>query len=77
MIVEASISAKIFSFIKNSKETDPDKAIQKFSDEMATVIADAIKSATVTVNPGIPVSTAGSAVAQTGATIGTGTGTLS
>lgn len=35
-----------------------------------------IKTGTVTVQPGIPVATAGSPVAQTGATTGPGTGTI-
>ena len=50
----------------------------------ATKLADAIgnrldtwiKTGTVTVQPGIPVSTAGSPTAQTGATTGPGTGTI-
>lgn len=48
--------------------------------KMAEVISEAvdkyIKTATVTVSAGIPVSTAGTAAAQTGATTGPGTGTL-
>lgn len=51
------------------------------SDEIATVIADAIdvyiKAATITVPAGILVATAGSAVAQTGATTGPGSGIIS
>ncbi len=50
-------------------------------DSLAGAIADAIdifvKGGTVTVAPGIPVSTAGTAVAQTGATTSPGTGTIS
>ena len=44
---------------------------------LATAIDDYIKSATVTVNTGIPVSTTGTSVAQTGATTAPGTGSLS
>lgn len=47
----------------------------------ATAIANAIdtyvKSGSVTVASGIPVSTTGTAAAQTGSTTGTGTGTIS
>lgn len=61
------------------------KAINLGSDDAAAKVAAAIanrvdayiKSATVTVSPGIPVSTAGTAVAQTGATTGPGTATIS
>jgi hypothetical protein len=49
-------------------------------DEFAQRLADAIdvyvKTGTVTVAPGIPVSTAGSPTAQTGATTAPGTGTI-
>lgn len=57
------------------------KAIDPSSDNIISKMADAIekyvKSGTVTVAAGIPVSTAGSAAAQTGATTATGTGTIS
>ena len=50
-------------------------------DNIATKISDAIdvfvKGATVTVSPGIPVATAGTAAAQVGTTTGPGTGVLS
>lgn len=49
----------------------------EFADQLATLIDTYIKSATVTVAPGITVSTAGSAVAQTGATTAPGAGTIS
>ncbi len=52
-----------------------------FATKLANAIGDRldtwIKTGTVTVSPGIPVSTAGSPVAQTGATTGPGTGTIS
>ena len=60
------------------------QGLSKASDAQTTLagsIADAIdtyvKGATVTVPAGIPVSTAGTAAAQTGATTGPGTGNLS
>lgn len=81
-IVESVISAEIVSFMTSAQDagsaTDEDnEKIKAFADNLAGVIANAIKSATVTVSAGIPVSTAGSATAQTGATTATGTGTLS
>lgn len=57
-----------------TKEENED---EYFADQLATLIDTYIKSATVTVAPGIPVATAGSAVAQSGATTAPGTGTLS
>ncbi len=58
--------------------TPTDAALAK---KAAKVIADAVVEhvtamAVVTVAPGIPVTTAGSAAAQTGATTGPGTGTI-
>lgn len=53
---------------------------QNANDEFATRLSDLIdtyvKSGTVTVQPGITVSTTGTAAAQTGATTSTGTGTI-
>ncbi len=57
------------------------KAIDPSSDDVVDKMVEAIdtyiKGATVTVAAGIPVATAGSAAAQTGATSGPGTGTIS
>lgn len=53
---------------------------QNSNDEFATRLSNLIdtfvKSGTVTVNAGIPVTTSGTAVAQSGATTSTGTGTI-
>ena len=38
--------------MQNKQEEDLDQAITKFSDELASIIADAIKSATITAPPG-------------------------
>ena len=57
--------------------TKEENADEYFADQLATLIDTYIKSATITVAPGIPVTTAGSAVAQSGATTAPGTGTLS
>ena len=64
----------------SSIQCDPnnaDAAIDAFCSALATSIDAYIKSATVTVASGIPVATAGSAAAQTGATTAPGTGTIS
>jgi hypothetical protein len=50
---------------------------QDFAERMSTLIHDFVVSATVTVAIGIPVSTAGTATSQTGATTSTGTATIS
>lgn len=68
---EKTISTQIYNFMKKSSATtqkDPDKAMKEFADNLASVIATAIKSATV--QPGIPVTVAGP---LTGATTGPGT----
>ena len=54
-----------------------EKESDYFAEELAKLITDYIKTATVTVAIGIPVATASSPSAQTGATTGTGTGTIS
>lgn len=54
-----------------------ESALENFSNRLAAAIVEHIvTNATVTVVAGIPVATAGSAVAQTGATVGPGTGTV-
>ncbi len=57
--------------------TKEENADEYFADQLSTLIDSYVKSATVTVNPGITVNTAGSATAQTGTTTSNGTGTLS
>lgn len=64
-----------------SETSDSNEVKQRFAQNLANAIADGvdtwIKTATVTVQAGIPVSTAGSPTAQTGVTTGTGNGTIS
>lgn len=64
-----------------TEASNSDEVKQRFAENIANAIADGvdawIKTATVTVQPGIPVSTAGSPTAQTGATTGNGIGTIS
>lgn len=60
-----------------SNESDSEKVKQDFADSIANAVADGvdawIKTATVTVQPGIPVTTSTGA----GTTTGLGTGTIS
>lgn len=62
------------------KSTDAEVK-NNFATKLADAIGDRleawIKTGTVTVSPGIPVSTAGSPTAQTGTTTGPGTGVIS
>lgn len=73
-IVESTIEAQILAAIEaNNKEGEEGK--KQFASDMAKIIADAIKSGTVTVAPGIVVQV--TIPAGTGATVSTGTGTIS
>ena len=62
------------------ENSDDSEVKNNFATKLANAIGDRldawIKTGVVTVQPGIPVSTAGSAAAQTGATTGPGTGTI-
>lgn len=49
----------------------------EFADRLSDLIEQYVKTGTVTVAQGIPVSTTGTAAAQTGVTTSTGTGTIS
>lgn len=59
-----------------SNTDDPEGALNDLADKLATAIDDYIKSATITVLSGIPVATAGTAAAQTGATTAPGATTI-
>lgn len=58
-------------------ETNPEALREKVATEMADAIDLFVKTGVVTVSQGIPVSTTGSAAAQTGQTTATGSGTIS
>ena len=62
--------------IAEDAPADMKTKITKQWTDIAGAIIDEIKKATITVAAGIPVSTAGSATAQTGATTSTGTATI-
>lgn len=51
--------------------------MEEYAERLASLIEAFVKSGEVTVQPGISVSTAGTATAQTGATTSTGMGTIS
>lgn len=71
-ILKAGIQALL-----TEMRTKEENADEYFADQLATLIDNYIKSATVTVAAGIAVQTAGSAAAQVGATTSPGTGTIS
>lgn len=62
---------------QQTKTQDPDAALEDLAQKIAAAVDAFVKSATVTVPSGIPVSTAGTAAAQTGATTAPATGTIS
>lgn len=86
-IATEALRAFLTQGIKNALDqpidetSNSDEVKQRFAQNIANAIADGvdawIKTATVTVQAGIPVSTSGSPTAQTGATTGPGTGTIS
>lgn len=57
-------------------EVDPAQARARMAKAIAEAVDSFVRSGTVTVASGIPVSTAGTAAAQTGATTAPGTGTI-
>ena len=75
-IVNATIKASIGTLINTTSQLEPEQAKEQFAQGLANIIETAIKSGTVTVAAGIPVATAGTAAAQTGATTAPGTGTI-
>lgn len=54
-VIEQDISTAVKSLLDGLKNGDPDDTIQDFSNNIATIIKDAILSATITVPAGIPV----------------------
>lgn len=72
-----AIKTQIDQLLSSSENVDLSvkEAKEKFSQDLTDIIVNAIKSAQVTVNIGIPVQVA--VPAGTGSTIGAGTGFLS
>ena len=81
-VLQANLQRKIKAILDApfDEKSDPEQVKMKFAQELSTAIADEmdawIKTGMVIVQPGIPVATAGSPTAQTGATTGPGTGTI-
>lgn len=81
-VLQANLQRKIKSILDASfnENSDAETIKMKFAKDLSSAIADEIdtwiKTATITVNAGIPVATAGSPTAQTGATTGPGTATI-
>ncbi len=75
MLVKQTLQAALLADFKSIKLGEDDAAA-KVAEAIANRVDAYIKTATITVNPGIPVATAGSPAAQTGATTGPGTATI-
>lgn len=72
-IINATIKTQIVGLLNETKVLEQEQAADVFAQRLADLIENALKSATVTIQAGIPVSTTGGA----GATTGPGTGSLS
>jgi hypothetical protein len=76
---DSVLSAALRAALLSDPETGAvdDEPLTAFCDKVsAAVLAHIVANATLVVAAGIPVATAGSAVAQTGATTSPGTGTI-
>nr|DAN67609.1 MAG TPA: hypothetical protein [Caudoviricetes sp.] len=56
--------------------TKTNDSIEEYSERLASLIHDFVKSGEVTIAPGISVTTAGTAASQTGTTTSVGKGTI-
>ncbi len=63
--------------LQQDMQRKTDASMEEYAERLASLIEAFVKSGEVTVAAGIPVSTAGTATAQTGATTSTGMGTIS
>ena len=81
-VLKSALKSDILDILNTpiSEKSSDAEVKNNFATKLANAIGDRldtwIKTGTVTVSPGIPVSTAGSPTAQTGATTGPGTGTI-
>lgn len=73
---KAALQAGILQLMTDMRKKT-EVADAEYAERLSTLIDDYVKTGMVTVALGIPVSTTGSATAQTGATTATGTGTIS
>lgn len=72
-----SIKQAFLDELGGGSTTAQQTAVDNIATKLSNAIDVFVKSGTVTVATGIPVATAGTAAAQTGATTGPGTGTIS
>lgn len=66
-IVQATIEAQIERLLTETEGLSPDEAKVQFKKQLATIIVNAIASATITIAPGLII-TVGSATTQTNTT---------
>lgn len=78
-MIKADAQKRLEDFLL-SMQDNPDeetkKKIKDFAGGFTDWLVDTVKTATITVDPGIPVATAGSPSAQTGSTTSPGTGSI-
>jgi hypothetical protein len=74
-LVQEKLKSDLLALFNQMKGSETGE--EQVAGRMAEIFTAYIKTASVTVGAGIPVSTAGSAAAQTGATTAPGTGSLS
>jgi hypothetical protein len=67
-LVKATLKSQIKSLMTDMRARE-ENSDDEFADRLSTIIDNYVKSATITVPAGQSVSTTGTAVAQTGATI--------
>ena len=63
--------------LQQDMQRKTDASMEEYAERLASLIHDFVRSGEVTVAAGIPVSTAGTATAQSGATTSVGKGTIS
>ena len=81
-LVQPTIADNLYNFLLSLQDpatvTDEDKTkIRAYANGLTTWLIASVTSATVTVAPGIAVTTAGSPTAQAGATVAPGTAVIS
>jgi hypothetical protein len=74
-LAESVFKSGLLSLFNRMKQEEMSEA--DFAGELAKIINGHIKTAAVTVKSGIPVTTTGTAAAQTGTATGPGSGSLS
>lgn len=78
MALNATVLAGVIETAIKEIDAEQDDTRKLISEAIADAVVDHIKNfGVVTVSPGIPVATAGTAAEQTGTTTSTGTGTIS